>query len=186
MKKLLLLILLLPLYVAASAQEFHIGAEGSRFVSGDADMYWKGGVVGSYTIKLPKCFALDVNASLYYQHYDTSTHLERPGNKYPENKKHDYAQTFGGSIGVNGIIKLGGPISFFTGPLATCNFFQKAYFYDTTMDMNIHRAMLQWRFGLQADVSRLRIRASWDVCATNCNQWGDKGTAISVSVAYRL
>jgi len=186
MKKLLLFIMMLPLYVVTQAQEFHIGAEGSRFVSGEAYKYWKGGVIGSYTIKLPKSLALDVNASLYYQHYDESTYLLRPGGFNYLETDHDYAQTVGGSIGVNGIVRLFGPMSFFTGPMATCNFFQKAYVNDHTVDTSIHRAMLQWRFGLGVDVWRLRVRASWDVCVTNCVSWGDKGTAISISVAYRL
>lgn len=185
MKKLLLLILLLPLYVATSAQEFHIGAEGSRYVTDNRTDYWKGAVIGSYTRKLPKCFAFDVNASLYYQHYDRSTFLPNPGGTFYPETEQDYAHTFGGSIGVNGIIRLGGPISFFTGPMATCNFFQKDYIGGYTIDISTYRANLQWRLGLGADVWRLRVRASCDLYVTDL-RYHQKGTAISVSVAYRL
>ena len=164
MKKLLLTLLLLPLYVAMHAQDIHVGVEGSRFFTGDN--YWQGAVVGSYTKQLPWYVAFDVDASLYYQHYDSTTLDGIWGASH----------TFGGSVGVNGILKLAGPLSLFTGPKATCNFVQKDY--------GGHRASLQWRLGIGADFNRIRVRASWDTLITE--QSGGKGSAVSVSVALRL
>lgn len=166
MKKLFIMLLMLPMFVAAKAQ-FHVGAEVGRILNDD-NPYWQVSATGSYTRHLFQDLSLDANAALFYQNVDQNSWIP-------------YAirgHTFGGSIGVNAILRVGGPISLFTGPKVQCNFVQKDYY--------MHRANLQWRVGLQADFWRLRLRASWDILCTNRASYGPKGSLLSVGVAWAL
>lgn len=183
MKKLFLFILLLPVCLVGRAQGWYIGAEASRGVA--SHPYWQAAVTGSYTMKVASFLSLDANASLYYQHHDQATVFFDFYNSNIENVDIN-AQTFGGALGLNAILPICKPVSFFTGPQVMCNFFQKNYFGGYAIDYTDHRALGLWRIGLQAQIWRLRVRASWDILMTDRSENGRKGSAISIGVAYRL
>lgn len=184
MKKFILMLLMLPFCAGADAQEFHVGAEGSSLVTGDYK-YWQIDAIGSYTRHLYENLSFDANASLYYQHYDDEiSDWDWDAGWYTGNNS-SYSQTFGGSVGLNIIMHVGGPISVFSGPKVLCNFFQKAYYHGSAYDFALNRAGIQWRVGLSADVWRLRIRAAWNPWITD-RGWDNKGSTVSVSVAWRL
>ncbi len=166
MKKLLLMILLLPMFAAANAQ-IHVGAEAGRILN-DYDPYWQVSATGSYTRHLFQDLTLDADVALYYQYCDQNSYM-------PSAIK---GHTFGGSLGVNAILHVSGPVSLFTGPKGQCNFVQ--------VDYGMHRANLHWRVGLQADLGKLRLRASWDILCTNRSENGPKGSLLSVGVAWKL
>jgi len=179
MKRLLSVLMLLPMFAAANAQAIHVGAEGSRYTGDGTYPYWQAAVTGSYTMHLYENLSFDANASLYYQYYDDDWLYTPYPDWVPPAGSGSPTQTFGGSIGLNGIIHVAGPISVFTGPRVMCNFVQKNF--------DLHRANMQWRVGLSADVWRLRIRASWDPVVTRRDSGDDdKGYGICLSVAWRL
>lgn len=165
MKKLFIMLLMLPMFVAAKAQ-FHVGAEVGRILNDD-NPYWQVSATGSYTRHLYENLSFDADVALFYQN------IEQSGQPF-----NIHGHTFGGSIGVNAIMHVGGPISLFTGPKAQANFVQKDY--------SFHRANVQWRVGLQADFWRLRLRASWDIMCTNRASYGPKGSLLTVGVAWKL
>lgn len=178
MKKLILLILLLPICLIGRAQGWYVGVEGGHFL-GEKPRYWQVAVTGSYTMKFSQFISLDANASLYNQNYNVAAIDVQWFNPNADmNFSVSNSHTFGGSLGVNAMLKLNGPVSLFTGPKVDCNFYQPKYY-------EFHRAMLEWRVGLNVDVWKLRIRASWDIMVTNRNDYR-KGSAISVGVAYNL
>ena len=184
MKKLILFILLLPICLIGRAQGWYVGAEASRGVA--SHPYWQAAVTGSYTMKVASFLSLDANASLYYQHHDQMTVFIDICVENPQDL-HANAQTFGGALGVNAILPIFKPVSFFTGPQVMCNFFQKNYFGEyTTFDYTDHRALGLWRIGLEAEIWRLRVRASWDILMTDRSDNGRKGSAITVGIAYNL
>ncbi len=165
MKKLIMLLMLLPVFAAANAQ-FHVGAEAGRILN-DNRPYWQVGATGSYTRHLYENLSFDADATLYYQN------VEQMGFPFDI-----HGHTFGAGIGVNAIMHVGGPISLFTGPKAQCNFIQKDYY--------MYRANMQWRVGIQADFWRLRLRASWDILCTNRASDYPKGSLLTVGVAWKL
>ena len=179
MKKLILFILLLPVCLIGRAQGWYAGVEGGYFL-GEKPRYWQVAVTGSYTKAFSQFISLDANASLYNQNYNEAAidvqYVPYPGWKptHPASNSH----TFGGSLGINVMLKLNGPVSLFTGPKVDCNFYQPEYY-------EFHRATAQWRVGLNVDVWKLRVRASWDIMMTNRND-SSKGSAITVGVAYKL
>ena len=166
LKKLIMLLMLLPVFAAANAQ-FHVGAEAGRILN-DESPYWQVGATGSYTRHLYQNLSFDADAALYYQNVNDNAWI-------PEAMR---GHTFGVSLGVNAIIHVGGPMSIFTGPKAQCNLIQKDYY--------MHRANVQWRVGLQADFWRLRLRASWDILCTNRASDYPKGSLLTVGVAWKL
>lgn len=165
MKKLIMLLMLLPVFAAANAQ-FHVGAEAGRILN-DKDPYWQVGATGSYTRHLYENLSFDADVTLFYQN------VEEWGEPFSQ-----YGHTFGVGLGVNAIIHVGGPMSIFTGPKAQCNLIQ--------IDYSMHRANVQWRVGLQADFWRLRLRASWDILCTNRDSDYPKGSLLTVGVAWKL
>ena len=165
MKKLLLMIILLPMFAVANAQ-IHVGVEAGRILNDD-DPYWQVGVTGSYTRHLYENLSFDANATVFYQN------VEQMGEPFSI-----HGHTLGAGIGINAILHVGGPISIFTGPKGQCNFVQVDYY--------MHRANLQWRVGLQADFWKLRLRASWDILCTNRSNEYPKGSLLCIGVAWKL
>lgn len=165
MKKLFLMLMLLPVFAAAQAQ-FHVGAEAGRILNDD-NPYWQVGITGSYTRHLYENLSFDADAIVFYQN------VEQRGMPLDI-----HGHTLGAGIGINAIMHIGGPISLFTGPKGQCNFVQ--------VDYHMHRANLQWRVGLQADFWKLRLRASWDILCTNRDSYGPKGSLLSLGVAWAL
>lgn len=159
---------------------FHAGLEGTFSFLHKKDMshaglYRQVGALGSYTLRLSEYF-INPELSLYYQYYPEQLQLD--GGK----ASHLHANTFGAGLGFYVGRTICGPVSIFTGPVGKCNIYQDS---SNNWGFDGHRAALSWRFGVGADVWRLRIRASFDLHVTD-QMYGHTPNAFSASVAYRF
>jgi len=140
---------------------FHAGVEGTFSFTHRKDMshiglYRQVGALGSYTLRFSEYF-INPELSLYYQYYPDNLRLD--GGVASDL----HANTFGAGLGFYVGRTIGGPISIFTGPVGKCNIYQGS---TDNWGFDGHRAALLWRFGVGADVWRLRIRASFDLHVT--------------------
>ena len=157
---------------------FHAGVEGTFSFTHRKDMshiglYRQVGALGSYTLRFSEYF-INPELSLYYQYYPDNLRLDGGG------ASDLHANTFGAGLGFYVGRTIGGPISIFTGPVGKCNIYQGS---TDNWGFDGHRAALLWRFGVGADVWRLRIRASFDLHVTK-QMCYDTLNAFSASVAY--
>lgn len=179
-------------WIGVSAQGLYVGVDGMKTVGAYRNPYWEVGAFASYARPLILRMGFDVEAGLYTQYYHNGTSVgEFIVNPFdnPVNKNR-HAVTFGGRIGANLTLKIAGPISIFTGPSANCNFFQKEYIKIGEShyrdDVSVHRAGMQWRVGITADIKFIRLRFSWARDLTGHDADHEKQNSLLLSVAYRL
>lgn len=194
MKRILLSLVVMcaMLGVAARDNGFYAGVEGTyNVVSGSNAKYGLFGINGSYVFNLPLGFYVSPEASLYYQHHNENTGWI--GGAMPSSQKAKYdwhTDIFGGALAFYIGKKIAGPIYIFTAPAVRCNFYQKETctsggISSTMPSFGEHRANMLWKFGIECDIWRLRIRASYDQYVTNRMSYStSKNGDITLAVAY--
>lgn len=195
MKKILFILIALFSFLGTNAQGFYIGVEGCRtFKDNEDNAYeysnWDAGVFASYSNHLFLRVGYEVNAGLYTRYYDNEIPMDIP-NGISMKVSDMYALAYGGKIGANITLKIARPISVFSGPSLSYNFFQKGYVkHDGKKDsygiFGMHPALLQWKFGAQLDFWRIRTRLSWNFDVTKREELANRYNALELSVAYRL
>ena len=190
---LITLVISLLSVLSCYGQGFYAGLEGARLFGDEWCTNWEIGAFASYSRRTSSYFGFDVQAGLYTQIYDDAPRflmfVANPDE--PLFIPDDRANTFGGKIALCGFLRVAGPVAIFTGPVGSCNFYQKGAYKGGSRfdDISLHHAELQWRLGLMADIRRFRIRICWDHDLTNrFFDWfnDEKMNALTLSVAFRL
>lgn len=174
MRKLIILLLLVICGSVAEAQTFHVGVEGG-FSTGNGvhNKIQSYNVNASYTHNLPWGLTLTPQLAVFYEYID------KPNTAMDGWIPLDNTYTWGMRFGFFAGKSLFKPIYIFTGPMAAINFHRDRRMAD------LHRSYMQWRFGLGANVWRLRITAQYDVYVTDRYvTYGKENGILSFSLAF--
>lgn len=177
MKKLIILLLLVICGSVAEAQTFHVGVEGGFCTRTgsfkDFNKIQSYNVNASYTQNLPWGLTLTPQLAVFYEYID------KPEPAMDGLPLLDDTYTWGTRFAFFAGKSLFKPIYVFTGPMAAINFHRDRRMAD------LHRSYMQWRFGLGANVWRLRITAQYDVYVTDRYvTYGKENGILSFSLAF--